>query len=186
MKATGSSDSSLENKPSTHLCLGQRSSSFVGAAGQIGMKKAVLGALLLIINQQQTFIFSHPTLLWENHSKEVHALQGTPRSVTHSTPQQAHKKAEARSWLGRLQQPLKTHFLSLGLSSVPSFLFLPYYYGTKAEIHITGQQKAASHPAVCWFIHVPFHFPSIGHQILHTPILQRCWVRSGKYGLDSE
>lgn len=115
---------------------------------------------------------------------EKSQAQHTPTGTT-PTPGTPRQKPAAGWFLDPIQQPLNARFLSLGVSSVLSLLFLPNRYGIKAEIHTTGQQRTASHPAICRFIHIPFHFPSICHQILHTPILQCCRVRSRKYGLDS-
>jgi len=44
---------------------------------------------------------------------------------------------------------------------------------------------AKTHPAVSGLVHVPLHLPGVGHQVLHPPVLQRCWVWSGEYGLYS-
>ena len=42
----------------------------------------------------------------------------------------------------------------------------------------------APYPAVGGLIHVPLHFLSIGHQVLHAAILQGCRVRGWEDGLD--
>lgn len=99
-----------------------------------------------------------------------------------------HTQAAAFNWLVPRPHPAAPKHLlpQLGSAIVLSFLCLPSHYRIKVEIHSIRQQGMASHPAVGWFIHIPFHFPSICHQILHTSILQCCRVRSRKYGLDSE
>ena len=40
-----------------------------------------------------------------------------------------------------------------------------------------------TYPAISIFIHVPFHFASILHEIVHAPVSQGCWVGRWKYCL---
>ena len=49
-----------------------------------------------------------------------------------------------------------------------------------------GWTRTLTHPAVGRLVHVPFHFLSIGHQVLHATILQGCRVRCREDGLDTE
>lgn len=46
--------------------------------------------------------------------------------------------------------------------------------------------RMRTHPAVGRLVHVPFHFLSVGHQVLHAAILQGCRVRCREDGLDTE
>lgn len=152
-------------------------------------KRGMLRALLSTITPTPDF-----SLLVSNTSLETQWRASTlplgdcnKSQAQHiSTPGTSRQQPSTGCFLEPIQQPLSTCFLSLGVSSMLSFLFLHKHYRIKVEISRTRQQGMASHPAVCWFIHISFHFPSICHQILHTPILQCCRVRSRKYGLDSE
>lgn len=40
-----------------------------------------------------------------------------------------------------------------------------------------------SYPAVGRLVHVPLDFSSVGHQVLHPPVLQCGWIRRGEDGL---
>ena len=46
--------------------------------------------------------------------------------------------------------------------------------------------RMRTHPAVGRLVHVPFHFLSVGHQVLHAAILQGCRIRCRENGLDTE
>lgn len=45
------------------------------------------------------------------------------------------------------------------------------------------QQMVVFRPTVGRLIHVSLYFSSVGHQILHPPVLQGRWIRSGEDGL---
>lgn len=42
-----------------------------------------------------------------------------------------------------------------------------------------------TYPAVGRLVHVALHLSGVGHQILHSSVLQSCWVRGREYGLYS-
>lgn len=80
------------------------------------------------LDQRQTFLFVSDASLGESQGRASRCLQGTPRSLRHSTAQRAppltpgtpRQKPAAGWFLDPIQQPLNTRFLSLGLSSVLS------------------------------------------------------------------
>lgn len=40
-----------------------------------------------------------------------------------------------------------------------------------------------TYTTVSWLIHVPFHLPGIRYKVLHSSVLQSCWIWGREYGL---
>lgn len=72
---------------------------------QEGKKGHCSGHCWQPLGQDRTFLFSCPTLLWENRSEELHAAFREPREVSGTAhpdrhhPDSRHTQAEACSWL---------------------------------------------------------------------------------------